>query len=62
MLTGLEVAGLKPGPKPYKRFDRDGLYLIMTPAGGRTELIGARPLSNPELPELLASFGSLLNA
>jgi integrase len=33
MLTDLMVRELKPGAKPYKKGDRDGLYLYVTPAG-----------------------------
>ena len=33
MLTDITVRALKPGPKPYKKGDRDGLYVYVTPAG-----------------------------
>lgn len=36
MLTDLKLRNLKPEPKPYKRVDRDGLYVVVSPAGGVT--------------------------
>jgi integrase len=36
MLTDLMVRALKSGPKPYKRADREGLYIHVMPAGQRT--------------------------
>ena len=33
MLTDITVRALKPGLKPYKKADRDGLYVYVTPAG-----------------------------
>ena len=35
MLTNLAIEALKAGPKPYKRADRDGLYLYVTPTGSK---------------------------
>jgi integrase len=35
MLTGTAIAALKPKAKPYKRADRDGLFLLVSPAGPR---------------------------
>ena len=35
MLTDIMIRALKPGSKPYKKADRDGLYLYVTPAGSR---------------------------
>jgi integrase len=35
MLTDLVVRGLKSGPKPYKKADRDGLYIYVTPSGSK---------------------------
>lgn len=34
-LTDTEIRKSKPGEKPYKLFDSAGLYLLMTPTGGR---------------------------
>jgi len=34
-LTDLKIRSLKPGPKPRKVADERGLYLLVTPAGGR---------------------------
>ena len=36
MLTDITVRALKPGLKPYKKADRDGLYVYVTPAGPKT--------------------------
>jgi integrase len=36
MLTNIAIAALT-GPKPYKRTDRDGLFLFVTPAGPRNQ-------------------------
>ena len=35
MLTIQEIKNAKPTDKQRKRFDRDGLYLVVTPAGGK---------------------------
>ncbi len=35
MLSDTAIRNLKPGERPYKRFDEKGLYLIVTPDGGR---------------------------
>ena len=35
MLTDLSVKRAKPRTAPYKLSDRDGLYLLVTPSGGR---------------------------
>ncbi|MEI6644155.1 MAG: Arm DNA-binding domain-containing protein [Novosphingobium sp.] len=34
-LTDVAIRQAKPGPKPYKVADGEGLYLLMTPAGGK---------------------------
>jgi hypothetical protein len=34
-LTELRVKAAKPGEKPYKLFDQRGLFVLVTPAGGR---------------------------
>jgi len=33
MLSGTKLRNLKPGEKPYKVADRDGLYVVVTPTG-----------------------------
>lgn len=33
MLTDLKLKNLKANEKPYKVADRDGLYVLVTPAG-----------------------------
>ena len=35
MLTDATIAVLRAGPKPRKLFDKRGLYLLITPSGGR---------------------------
>ena len=36
MLTDREIKGFKPNPhKQFKKYDRDGLFMIVTPAGGK---------------------------
>ena len=35
MLSDAKVRTAAPGPKPYKLFDRDGLYVIVQPNGRR---------------------------
>ncbi|AXF86687.1 Prophage integrase IntA [Ephemeroptericola cinctiostellae] len=35
MLTDRELKGLKPDQKQYKKYDSDGLLMIVTPAGGK---------------------------
>jgi len=34
-LTELQIKAAKPGEKPYKLFDQRGLFMLVTPAGGR---------------------------
>ncbi|MDQ3259654.1 MAG: Arm DNA-binding domain-containing protein, partial [Pseudomonadota bacterium] len=34
-LTDTAVRNVKPGPKPAKLFDGRGLFLMVTPAGGK---------------------------
>lgn len=34
-LTTLQIKASEPSLKPYKLFDQEGLYLVVTPAGGR---------------------------
>jgi len=36
MLTDKKIRSAKPEDKPYKLYDRDGLYLLVRPAGPRT--------------------------
>ena len=33
MLSDTKLRSLKPSEKPYKVADRDGLYVVVTPAG-----------------------------
>lgn len=35
MLTATQIRGAKPQLKPYKLFDERGLFMLVTPAGGR---------------------------
>ena len=35
MLTDREIKGLKPESKQYKKYDGDGLFITITPAGGK---------------------------
>lgn len=35
MLTDAKIKSAKPRETPYKLFDEKGLYLLITPAGGR---------------------------
>ena len=35
ILTDRELKGLKPESKPYKKYDGDGLFITVTPAGGK---------------------------
>jgi integrase len=37
MLTDITVRALKPRAKPFKKSDRDGLYLYVTPAGPKNQ-------------------------
>ncbi len=34
-LTDIKIKSLKPKDKPYKVFDGNGLYVYVTPAGGK---------------------------
>jgi hypothetical protein len=34
-LTNTAIVNAKPGPKPFKLFDERGLFLLVTPAGGK---------------------------
>jgi integrase len=34
-LTDSAIRSAEPGPKPYKMYDADGLFLVVTPSGGR---------------------------
>ncbi|MEP6879041.1 MAG: Arm DNA-binding domain-containing protein [Nitrosospira sp.] len=34
-LTDTAIRNTKPGPKPVKLFDERGLFLIVSPAGGK---------------------------
>jgi len=33
MLTVVQIRALKPGDRPFKVFDTDGLYLLVQPSG-----------------------------
>jgi hypothetical protein len=33
MLTVVQIRALQPGPRPFKVFDSDGLYLLVQPSG-----------------------------
>jgi len=33
MLTIVQIRALKPGERPFKAFDTDGLYLLVQPSG-----------------------------
>lgn len=35
MLTDREIKGLRPAEKQFKKYDGDGLYILITPAGGK---------------------------
>ena len=37
-LTDTAIRNARPSPKPFKRFDERGLFLIVTPFGGKWEL------------------------
>jgi hypothetical protein len=39
MLTIQEIKNAKVGDKPRKLYDRDGLYLVVTPAGGTPKYV-----------------------
>ena len=34
-LSNTAIRALKPGPKPVKVFDQGGLFLVVSPAGGK---------------------------
>lgn len=34
-LTDTAIRGSKPGKKPYKLYDRDGLFLLVNPIGSK---------------------------
>jgi len=34
-LTDIAIRNAKPGPKPFKKGDSGGLFLLITPAGGK---------------------------
>src|ERR1700744_2081674 len=34
-LTDIEIRGTKPGQKPFKLYDRDGLFLLVNPGGSK---------------------------
>jgi integrase len=34
-LTDTAIRGTKPGPKPFKMYDRDGLFLLVNPGGSK---------------------------
>jgi len=35
MLTDSKIRAAKPKEKPFKLYDQKGLYMLVTPAGGR---------------------------
>lgn len=35
MLTDSKIKGLKAGPTPYKRYDAEGLFILVSPTGGK---------------------------
>lgn len=60
MLTDTKLRNIKPKDKLYKVNDRDGLYVVITPAGsfsfrynysnhGRQETLKRRPLLNSSM-------------
>jgi hypothetical protein len=34
-LTDIAIRGTKPGKRPYKVYDRNGLFLLINPSGSR---------------------------
>ena len=64
MLTERAIRALKPGPKPYKRFDGRGLYLEVMPAGSklwRLQYRAVRAKDGKRVQQVLAlgRYGSL---
>ena len=64
MLTERAICALKPGPKPYKRFDGRGLYLEIMPAGSklwRLQYRAVRSRDGKRVQQVLAlgRYGSL---
>ena len=64
MLTERAIRALKPGPKPYKRFDGRGLYLEIMPAGSklwRLQYRAVRSRDGKRVQQVLAlgRYGSL---
>lgn len=62
-LTSTAITNAKPRAKPYKLTDERGLYLLITPAGGRLWRLkyradGADAHGRPKLVEKLLSLGS----
>ena len=63
-LTDRAIRALKPGPKPYKRFDGRGLYLEVMPAGSklwRLQYRAVRSRDGKRVQQVLAlgRYGSL---
>lgn len=54
-LTAVQVKNAKPGDKPYKLFDGGGLYLLVSPAGGKHWKLKYRQANGREG---LLSFGA----
>ncbi len=54
-LTALQVKNAKPQNKPYKLYDGGGLFLLVTPAGGKLWRLKYRQENGKEG---LLSFGS----
>ena len=64
MLTERAIRALKPGPKPYKRFDGRGLYIEVVPAGSklwRLQYRAVRAKDGKRVQQVLAlgRYGSL---
>src|SRR6266404_2930650 len=54
MLNAASIGAARPRDKPYKLFDEQGLYLLLTPRGGRLWRIKYRVRGR----EKLLSFGA----
>jgi hypothetical protein len=50
-LSESRIRAAKPAAKPYKLFDERGLFLLVTPAGGRLEIAKAAGVTPAELME-----------
>lgn len=59
MLTDTAIRSVKPSQKPQKLFDEKGLFLAVTPSGGRLWRFKYRfPKSGPTRKEMLLALGS----